>query len=271
MKPRAQLIDVFQIVGFVVSIVISIGLIVIGQDTIPSVTLGLVLAILTQLFDMQMRQSSSEERILKAGLLNQSLYKDEWLLRQIQQIVDSYIIVKKTGFELFEIRAKDVVTECHNVLHGLADGYMIAAPRSPYSFGTKGISGAKKSVKAASIADFSYWKTNYAQSYLKANKDTLERGVKIIRVFIADRKTLESISDVLQTQKEMGIEVHTAVIDDIPNQLIEDTLIVDDKIFSRGELTSDGKLREIRLTIDAVEVQQAVTRFDALLRHSEKM
>jgi hypothetical protein len=98
MKPRAQLIDVFQIVGFVVSIVISIGLIVIGQDTIPSVTLGLVLAILTQLFDMQMRQSSSEERILKAGLLNQSLYKDEWLLRQIQQIVDSYIIVKKTSW-----------------------------------------------------------------------------------------------------------------------------------------------------------------------------
>ncbi len=271
MKSIFKNLDTIQLVGFALSVIVSITLILAGNDSIPSATLGFVLAILTQLLDIQKRQNDSEEKILRANTLSVELYKDEWLLRQIQQTVDSYIDVKQLGFSLFETRANDAVTECHNVLYQLADGYLVVPSRSPYSPRSKGIEGANKSIKAVAIADFSYWKTNYAHSYIGANKDALARGVKIVRVFIANKETIEGISDILKNQKELGIEVYTAVIDEVPPQLIEDSLIIDDKVFSRGELTSEGKIRELRLTIDLIEVQQAVTRFDALLRHSDQI
>jgi hypothetical protein len=271
MKDKTQIVDTFQVIGFVISIAISLSLIVIGQDTIPSVTLGLVVATFTQIFDLQLRYNTSEERLLKAGLLNELLYKDEWLLRQVQQIVTSYLRTKEEGFELFKIRANDAIIECHSVLHGMANGYLVALPRSPYSYGAKGLNSAKKSAKAVAIADFSYWRSTYAQPYLQANKNAIERGVKITRVFIADKKTLEDISDIAQVQKDMGIEVYAATLGEIPSRFVEDTLIIDERVFARGELTSDGKIREQRLTIDPVEVQQAVIRFGELVRQAEKL
>ena len=76
MKSKIKILDIFQIVGFVTSVFISLLLVSTGQDTIVSVTLGLVLATMVQLFDLQLRQSDSEERLLSATSLNQALYKD---------------------------------------------------------------------------------------------------------------------------------------------------------------------------------------------------
>lgn len=80
-------IDKFQIVGFILSAVISIVLVIRGQDTVSSVTLGLSLAIITQLFDLQMRNAESEKKILRASLLDYQLFDDQELLTQITQIV----------------------------------------------------------------------------------------------------------------------------------------------------------------------------------------
>lgn len=75
MKLKYTALDTFQIVGFVVSVAISVGLVVSGQDTVASVTLGLVLGTLTQLFDLQIRHSASEERLLQANALSRALYR----------------------------------------------------------------------------------------------------------------------------------------------------------------------------------------------------
>lgn len=49
MESKVKAVDTFQIVGFIISVGISVGLIAMQIDTVASVTLGLVLATLTQL------------------------------------------------------------------------------------------------------------------------------------------------------------------------------------------------------------------------------
>lgn len=83
MKSKRSILDTFQIVGFVISTFISIGLMILNQDKVASVTIGLVLAILTQLFDLQIRNSHFEEQVLEANALSRKLYQDEVLLKNI--------------------------------------------------------------------------------------------------------------------------------------------------------------------------------------------
>lgn len=70
MKTQFKNLDTLQIIGFIISAGVSTILLIAGQDTVASLTLGFVLAALTQLFDLQKRHSDSEERILKASTLS---------------------------------------------------------------------------------------------------------------------------------------------------------------------------------------------------------
>ncbi len=58
-------LDPFQLIGFTFSLIVAVGLLIAGQDTLLSFLVGLVLATLTQLFDLQARvirnQQESEE------------------------------------------------------------------------------------------------------------------------------------------------------------------------------------------------------------------
>ena len=117
-------IDKFQIIGFTFSTIVSVVLVISGQDTVLSITLGLVLAILIQLFDLQTRNAESEYKLLEASLLNSQLFNDTELLTQIKQIVDDYYTVKHGWFEHFKDISRDSINSCHYNLHTLADGYI---------------------------------------------------------------------------------------------------------------------------------------------------
>ena len=272
MKTEAKVLDSFQIAGFVISTAISLILLILKQDTVTSLILGLILAILIQLFDLQLRQANSEERILQASVLNRKLYQEKWLLTHIQEIVENYFIANDVWFKQFGRQSKEAITECRGVLHALSEGYMSIPPRSPYTLGPDAINEyAKQSIKAIDLTDASFWRTTFSENYWEAHKNAVKRGVKIIRIFIQPRDSLKNISDVLEKQKSVGIDVYFAAIEDIPVELIEDVLIMDDSVFSRSELTSDRRYREERITIDTVEVAQAVRRFNTLLRYTQKL
>jgi hypothetical protein len=272
MKIETKVLDSFQIAGFVISTTVSLILVILKQDTVISLILGLILATMVQLFDLQLRQANSEERILHASVLNRKLYQDNWLLTHIQEIVENYFIANDVWFKQFGRESKEAITECRGILHALSEGYMIIPPRSPYTLGTNAINEyAKQSIKAIDLTDASYWRTAYSANYWEAHKNAIKRGVKIIRIFIQPRDSMKDISDVLEKQNHVGIDVYFAAVEDIPVELIEDVLIMDDCVFSRSELTSDRRYREERITIDTVEVEQAVRRFNTLLRYTQKL
>ena len=138
MRHLLKMLDPFQIIGFIISTAISMGMILSGQDTIQSVSLGLILAVLVQqfdLFDLQMRLTESKEHILEAGKLTQKLYRDELLLEEVKNIVNDYLQIKSGWFGLFKRRADGAITECRNILHLMAEGYTYADLTTPFTLG----------------------------------------------------------------------------------------------------------------------------------------
>ncbi len=271
MKSQPRLLDTWQIVGFIVSAGISIALILTRQDTVASVTLGLVLAILTQLFDLQLRHTSTEERLLEANALSKTLYGNPWLLTHIQQIVDDYQSIQSGWFDLFKSRASESIAECRNSLHSLAEGRMFANPRSPYDFGVGAFEKAKKSLKGVDAGDLAYWRSTYGEKYLLANIMSVRRGIEVTRVFVQSETALQEYADVIQNQHQAGIKVYVAQLEDIPRELNRDYLIVDDRVLVDVELASDRRQLQRRISIDPVEVEQMIQRFELLLKYAIKL
>src|SRR4051794_13421861 len=112
MRSKAKALDRFQIAGFALSATASVVFIAIGQDTIPSVSVGLILAVLVQLFDLQLRFSASEGKLLDAGRLNKELFADEWLQSHIRSIVNDYLQLRDSWLQVFRIHANDAIIEC---------------------------------------------------------------------------------------------------------------------------------------------------------------
>jgi hypothetical protein len=270
MEKPIKTVDRFQIVGFVVSTAISIGLILLQQDTIISVTLGLVLATLTQLFDIQLRNAESEERILKANILNQKLYRDEWLLNHIRQIVDDYYSVKGSWFNLFRFRAETAVTDCYDTLHSLAEGYMTFGARSPFAFGDEGITDAENSLKAVTTNPH-YWRSLPAKTYLQKHSIAIKRGVKITRIFIVQLENLSEIQDVIEEQENIGVDVYLADVKDLPREMQEIYIIMDDKLVTQAEFTPDGTIKSWRMFLGPREVEAVVRKFEVIMRRSRKL
>lgn len=268
---KAEMIDRFQIAGFVISTAISIGLIVAKADAVTSILLGLVLAILTQLFDLQLRNRVFEERILKANALSQALYADEWLLRNIQEIVGGYIEARKKWFELFRLRAQDLISECRDGLALLADDNMYVSFQGTFSIGPDAINKyVEKSLKATWIvaAPCSYWRSVAAQAYFQANAKAIQRGVKITRIISWTPETFPDLVDILQEQQSIGVDVYLIAADVIPDELKEEILIIDGRIGVAYDVIPKGRRRQERITIHPDRVERISRKFNTLMRHA---
>ena len=268
--PR-KLLDKFQIVGFAVSTIVSVALIFFGQDEIESVILGLVLATLVQMFDIQLRQSDSEDKILRAQTLTQILYEDKWLLDHIQQIVDSYYLVKETWFELFRTQADSAILECRDTVHSLSQGIMYVERRSHISFGSQGIKSAKKSLKGVTMGGKSYWGSIHGERYINENMEAINRGVKIRRIFLNSQENIQKMIDIIQKHQSIGVDVYIAFVDDVPRDLHDDFVIMDDSLVNCAEYESTGRFKRARVSLRLSEVEQMKRKFNVILRSARKL
>jgi len=199
--------------------------------------------------------------------MSQELHRNQWLSEQIQHIIDDYLSVRGVWFDLFKLRADEAVTECRKVLHGMSEGYLVIQSGGPYSSGAYTIPKTRKSAKAVAAIDDLYWRTPEGETYVRENVDAVQRGVKFVRVFTYPTATLRRMVDILQKHQSLGIEVYIAPAEMVPRELNEDYIILDDRLLFRTEQT--GQLQ--RISIDKTEVEQAIKRFDTLLRHAKKL
>lgn len=271
MKAQPKLIDTFQIIGFVISTAVSIILILVQIDATLSVILGLLLAVLTQLFDLQLRHAASEERLLKANSLSQSLYRDELLLRYIQQIVSDYYLVKNGWFGLFMLRGKAAIEECHAVLHRMAEGEMEVPRKSAFTFSYEGIKSAEKSLKALTIDNLSYWNSHESDKFLKTNAELIQRGVSITRVFVIPKDKIRENINMLQRHTQIGIEVYVVFAEELFKEQSEGFNIMDDRVVTHFQRLGDGRVRERSISINPVEVEKMIKRFDIVMRYARKI
>lgn len=270
MESQNKLIDTFQIVGFAASTAVAIILVVVQVDPLQSTAVGLMLAILTQLFDLQLRHSVSEQRLLQANALSLSLYRDPVLLAKVRQMVEDYYSIMNGWLELFKVRAEDTVSECHRVLRSMAGGTMEPPPRSQFTLSVNGLKLAQKSLKQ--VTDFAGIRDaveGVRGWYTKAWAEAAERGVQMTMVLVLSR---EDLKDVVAKAHTVATPVgaYIALADELPHELDENYLIVDDRVVGHSERLADATLAERTISIIPIEVERMVKRFDQVLRYAKK-
>jgi len=256
--------DKFQIIGFILSTLISVLLILRGQDTVSSVTLGLVLAILTQLFDIQLRNAEAEGKLLEASMLDARLFDDPKLLEQVKEIIEDYYTVQQGWFEHFKDIARDSLDVCQYNLHTLANGYIALPPYSPFAYASKGLRYAEKCACTVALGSMEYWRSAPGRKYMHANMRAIQRGVRITRIFVQYPDELRQHRDIISQMLQMGVSLYAVSPDEVPSELKRDMNILDKKILVHLELTNDGNIREDIITIDPVKVKRALDDFEKL-------
>jgi hypothetical protein len=244
---------------------------VLPSSAIGATTLAIVILLATsQLVDTSRKLESIQKSIDDGFKLGELLEKDKELHSSIQEIAKSYLALKDNEFELFSQRSRDVLAECKVVLNGLERGYMLVEPGGKYAYGTKGVTSAKKTVKAVAYEDIDYWRTVHLQSTVQVNSQAIKRGVEIQRVFIVSNDKLEQAKDVLDKHVAAGVKVFVVSPDELSSpQLLESYLIIDDKILVVFYYTREGRLmKEERISIESVEVNSALSRFSLVIRRA---
>lgn len=98
MKNLSKYIDPLQITGFALSLAVAIGLVLAKQDTLFSLLIGLTLAALTQLFDIQARMTASSEKLENLSV--------EGIEKAIRSLGGVSVIRFKDSQHLYEHAAK---------------------------------------------------------------------------------------------------------------------------------------------------------------------
>jgi len=256
------------IVGISFSIALSVCLLLLGVDTPDSTIIGLVSIAISLLLELISRLAKAQEKLIAASGLSRSLLRDETLFSAISTIVEDYhsVIRRRDGYSMFANRARELLSECSDGIHDLVEGYMILPPLSQFSFGLKGFSDVRHTIKSTSYVDAEgFWKSVAGEKYLQANIELVRRGVKITRIFIGNRRNVGRAKEVMTGQREAGIRVLIALIEEIPRDLCEDFLVADDSILAQLQLTREGIPRSERISIDPQEVRRAINGFDRLV------
>ncbi len=261
-------LDQLQLIGFGSSVVIFGVLLLLKQDTISSFSLSLLLAIFIQLFDLQMRQKTSDERILTANSLNYVLYQDERLYNLIQEIVNDYASIQDIPFDLFKSQATKAITNCRETLHRMARQRVLTAEfggQYPQG-GMLALREAKTSIKIIANEYARYWRNGYPEQFMQLHIEALARGVKITRIFIQSREVLSDLVVEMEKQRHQGIEVRVGFLEDgIPAKLITDGVIFDDYGTTILKLAAGGIPGTEDISIAPATVQERVRDFKTLV------
>ena len=172
---------------------------------------------------------------------------------------------------MFSQRSDDILAECKNVLIGLEHGFMLIEPGGKYSYGTKGVTLAKQTVKAVAYEDIDSWRTVHLRLTVQANAQAVKRGVEIQRIFILNSDKIEAAKDVLDEHVSAGVKVFVVSPEELSSlQLLESYLIIDDKILVVFYYTREGRLlKEEKISIESVEVNNALSRFTSVIRRAK--
>lgn len=263
-------VDTTITIGVFISVFVAIVVWALNKDEIQSLIIGLIVTIITLLIDIITKLKVNEKRIIEATSLGNLLSRDHELFLTVNQLVDDYLTIKSRGHELFQHRAQDALQECLNIIQGLVTGYMISDPVGKFSLGRRGKELAERTIKAVSSEPLELWRSRHWQTGLQAEADAIKRGVQVTRIFIQEQTNLSEFADVVQAHYDAGSKVYTVSPEELPAQLVHSYFIVDETILAEFFLTPDGSLRNEKISINGVEVERAIDKFNSVLRYARE-
>ena len=230
MQSKLRFLDPIIVIGTIISLALAIILVLIGQDEVLSLLIGLVIACITLLIDIIARLKESEEKIIQITELGSILIKNPPLLTTVSQIADDYETVNELGVGFFVEAADLALFEARDVVHKLSEGRMthnnLALGRPRMLYGNR----PESSIKVSNYSNPSFYRTDYGKSVLAKNSSAINRGVEFTYIWIQERETLFEFQDVVKQQIEMGIKSLYVFPSEIPPTLLEHYRIKDDNM-----------------------------------------
>jgi flagellar biosynthesis protein FliQ len=264
MKKR---IDPIIVWGVVISILVSIIMVLIGQDMALSFIVGLLVTIIALILDLQ-HNAKSNEKLLQEMLV---LYEDPWLYETIKEISTGYEKVKfNMNAPFFLDKSRNVLQTCAKEITNLAKGNLTVAELDQIANLTDLLHRTKAQARAVSYVTFDWWYTEAGQKYIQEHADLVKNGMRITRIFITPENRLEDLKNIVIQQCKIGIDVWIAFEEKVEPDLLETYIIIDDNIVSKSRIILGGRLRGSNVTANRQEVMEAIHSFNLLLNSSRR-
>jgi len=218
-------------------------------------------AILATYFGVKFQEDKKSVEQASDGKLKKYINDITLAYRKISNSIEERVFLEQAEATSKEYRDK---------LHNLANGTFEKAPED-YLDAMDIIRYAKKHIYCTSYVDNkTWWESNTGKRYFEVNKEAVANGVEITRIFILRKDELASCRKILKQQQAAGIDVYVAYVEDLPDNLIEDFLLQDDKILFKNDLTPEGKIRRNVVSISDTDIAWAKRTFSALQQHAEE-
>ncbi len=266
-KRLSDLIDPILIVGIFISIAISLGMVLAGNDTVSGLMVGLLTTIITLLIDIIARLEKAEANLLEAAKITELIAEPE-IGQALQEIANNYRQMTKYNFSHYYKIAKISFAELRERLRQLSSGAIIVPTQSELSYGTIGMNEAKKEVKVIHKNNLGFWETDYGKSYLKKNYASIKRGVKITRIFALSHGEIEEGKSLLEKQENSGIKVIIIGTEQIDSPF----MIIDGQVVLDFDIDINNQIAFEKIVVDPAYVKRKIEQFESLIsRHGKTL
>ncbi len=261
----AQRIGLGTLAGVVISVSTGFVLALVGVDGVISFLCSMGGLTITLLLHVLSKIRESELAIVSALPTDLAIARDHFLAGTIPAIVDNFIQVRRVDEVLFRRHAEQMISNCTDLIAGLADGRMVV----PYEE-TRIMYGDKpeKSVKVLECFNPEFWSMPAGRKIIQGNERALGRNVRIIHIWTDLNGSLEKHREILVTLRNIGVDVRILRCE-VPHTMLKPYRIIDDKKVVELKASISRMEREQHIIVNQRYVEKTVLEFERLLAHSE--
>lgn len=275
MKKKIPLPLVIAVSIFLFSIIITFLVDIIFQDLRQSIVVGLIVLILSTLFEFRLAVEASNkgaattlnqatDRLVSLLKIHNSYFSDNSLLTILEDIVSLRQVAGKQVHDL--VRFEKIITNAlEEAKRELGNDYRIDTKDNELDRIARlktTVDKADKYIYAVTydVDDYlnKFWSKIFKDGYVKSNIDAVQRGTSVERIFIVEKKIIENkglsseeqqkhdnLLTLVKSLKRGRCKVFISAIEDLPESLKQTNtsfLVCDDYVGSESNGVTLGKL-----------------------------
>lgn len=218
-KVITRWVDPIILIGLFISLSISVGMVLLKNDTIYGFIVGLLSVTITLIVEVISKVHKAEDSILRATKLTKE-FTNGVFGNVLSEILLNYETIRNLHFDHYNFLADSALNETVTRLREIASGSVIVETRSIYSYGLLGIPASIEEMLTIHLHHMEFWNSTFGQKYLKLNLEAIKRGVKITRLFALNSDEVNSNIEILKQQEKMGIKVFVIEANLINNEFV---------------------------------------------------
>ena len=260
LKRAFRWLDLILLLGLFFPMIVGIGMVLSGNDTVSSFTIGLLSTIVALLIDVAARIQKAETSFINAAGFSRIL-GDEVVGKTLQQIANLYEAIKEYDFDHYSKIADMTVDECATKLREVASGSVTVTAKSIQGYGTLGFQQARRDIKVIHAGPMAFWVSDFGRKYMELNRAAAKRGVQITRIFALTPEEARDSIELLREQERTGIRVLVVR----PDRVKYEFMIFDQQILVDFDIEDQQDYRLERIVLDPAQVKRRLEEFQQVV------